>query len=129
MKSATALLLLLCSCPATVLVAAPNQRSAASSPPVTASTIKAQLAKMPVLAPLDARLLDGRKLRGRLGPASEDFFVLHLSRNGVTVEEKIAFQDVASVHRRLSKAAKVGIGAAVGGGAFYAVLMWISYHI
>ena len=84
---------------------------------------------MPVLAPLDIRLIDGRKMRGRLGPASEDFFVLHLSRNGVTVEEKIAFQDVASVRRHLSKAAKVGIGAAVGGGAFFAVLMWISYHI
>ena len=45
------------------------------------------------------------------------------------MEEKIAFQDVASVRRHLSKAAKVGIGAAVGGGAFFAVLMWISYHI
>lgn len=90
--------------------------------------IRARLSRVPNNAPLDVKLNDGRKLRGRLGSVSAESFVLRLSRSGASADET-AFQRVKSVRRSRSIAAKASIGIAVGAAACIALMIWYSGNI
>ena len=92
--------------------------------------IKEQVLRIPVGAPVQVKLKDKRTLLGRMGPATNDSFSVQYAKSDKIVDEKIAFQDVKSVRpkaRSMSTGAKVGIGAAVGGGGLFVVILILSY--
>lgn len=54
---------------------------AASAQPQSVSAIRTLLSCLPNNAPVDVKLNDGRKLRGRFGTVTEEAFILRSSRN------------------------------------------------
>ena len=92
--------------------------------------IKEQVLRIPAGALVQVKLKDKRTLLGRMGPATADSFSVQYAKGDEIVDEKITFQAVKSVKPKahgLSTGAKVGIGAAIGGGGLFVLLLILSY--
>lgn len=95
-------------------------------------SIKEQVLMISAGAPVEVKLKDKRKLRGRIGAANDESFVVQHVSNGKMTDEKIPFAEVKSVklkERGMSTAAKVAIGAAAGAGGVILAVWLIALSI
>lgn len=98
------------------LVATPLPGQSNTSGP----TIKEQVILIPAGSLVEVKLKDKRKFRGRMGVATDEFFVVQIARNDKVVDENVAFADVKSINSKeqgMSTGMKVGLGAVAGAGA------------
>lgn len=89
-------------------------------------SIKEQALLIPVGSIVEVKLQDKRKIRGRIGQATDEGFSVQHVRDGKVVDEKVAFQEVKSIKQReqgMSTAAKVGLGVAAGAGGLLVILL------
>jgi len=90
--------------------------------------LKAQLIEIPSGAPVEVRLENKQKLRGKLGGVTDAGFDIQTVRDGKIVTSNVRFDEVKSVkHRKgMSTGAKIAVGALAGIGAFVLVVVAIA---
>lgn len=106
--------------------------SPAQTKPQSAPSMKERVLLLAAGSVVEVKLKDKRKLVGRMGAVTDDYFVLQHAKNDKMLEEKLEFGNVRSIKSReqgMSTAAKVALGAAAGAGALIIVLLIISYSI
>ncbi len=88
-------------------------------------TIRARLLSIPSGTPVEARLVNKQKLRGKLGAVTDSTLTLQTIENGRIVDKPIALDELRSVKVKtgMSTAAKVGIGVAAGAGALIVAMV------
>jgi hypothetical protein len=105
-----------CPCPAGA-ASEPNQSRE--------KTVQEQAAEIPLGAVVIVKTIDKRKLTGRIGAVTDLGFELQRAKGKTLVTETLKFEEVKSVQAKsdkLSTAAKIGIGVAIGAGAFFALV-------
>lgn len=112
---------------ASMLVAGRQDQAVPVQP--TSNPVRSQLLRLSPNSRLTVKLENGRTMQGRLASVADDSFVLRVSRNGSAADERVNFQDVASVKRGRSTGAKIGLGLAIGAAAFAALMIWYSDNI
>lgn len=112
---------------ASMLVAGRQDQAVPVQP--TSNPVRSQLLRLSPNSRLTVKLENGRTMQGRLASVADDSFVLRVSRSRSAADERVNFQDVASVKRGRSTGAKIGLGLAIGAAAFAALMIWYSDNI
>jgi hypothetical protein len=79
---------------------------------------------------LEVRLVDKRKLTGRLGEVTDEGFELQYVKGDKVVKESIVYKEVKSYKQRnregMSTGAKVALGMLAGVGVLFVVLLIVA---
>lgn len=93
-----------------------------------APTIQERVLSIGVGSPVEVRLKDKRKLRGRMGAATERGFSIQYAQGGQAAGENLAFTDVRSIKELdtgMSLATKIVLGSIAAAGAFVFIVLAI----
>jgi hypothetical protein len=109
-------------------------RASVTTPSQTSREAKRDLKQEIILIPagsiLEVRLVDKRKLTGRLGEVTDEGFELQYVKGDKVVKESIVYKDVKSYKQRnregMSTGAKVALGMLAGVGVLFVVLLIVA---
>ncbi|MEP6636996.1 MAG: hypothetical protein ABJB97_09740 [Acidobacteriota bacterium] len=116
-----------------LLTALPHRAVAqqGSNPPVSVEAVKTKVARigMGAKAKATVKLKDGTKIRGYIAQAGQDDFVIRDRKNDSP--KTVPYSDVLKVeeNRGHSTARNIGIGVAIGVGAFLALIAIAITHL
>ncbi len=120
----------LCAILCAVLLAIPPAATAQSTVQAKPS-IKEQILLTPAGSSIEVKLLDKRKLRGRMGPVTDTGFSLQYVEKDKVQETSINFTEVKSFRQReqgMGTGSKVALGILAGVGATFLVL-WAVFAV
>ena len=93
---------------------------AVAAPPVagTVMGVKEQVRVLPAGSPLEVKLTNRHKLKGRLGSIYDEGFDVQVSKSGTITPVRVAFADVQSLRQKsgISTKAKIGLGVGIFAG-------------
>jgi hypothetical protein len=112
---------------ACLVLQASNLAVAAPQAAGTVRGVKEQVRVLPAGSPLELKLKNRDKLKGRLGSIYDEGFEIQVSRSGTITPVRVAFADVQSLRQKsgMSTGAKIGLGV----GIFVGMAALVSYLV